>query len=160
MTGCIASTAVSFHCPRWAPAAHCLPCVGAGTCSAGFNAANLRRRYLELCEAAASHPAWEEQWGGYREGSIGLFLSCGDARQARLALLIERGQQRSYTMSTVLHWTDTRWGEVLQKLALQRADSTKAGAQQLAEADGGAAGAGSPARGRQVRQRRASQEAP
>jgi hypothetical protein len=81
--------------------------------------ATLSRRYRELCQAAATHPAWGQQWGGYKPGTIGGLLTHPDARLARLALLIERGQQGSYSMTTVLGWTDTRWAEALQKLARQ-----------------------------------------
>jgi hypothetical protein len=81
--------------------------------------ATLSRRYLALCGAAASHPAWGQQWGGYKPGSFGTLLAFQDARQARLALLIERGWQGSYSMSTVLKMTDARWAAALQKLARQ-----------------------------------------
>jgi hypothetical protein len=108
-----------IHCTRNLGSSCSLPAVGAGDCYAGRNVRTIRRRYRELCAAAASHPAWGQQWGGYKPGSIASLLTYPDARQARLALLIERGWQGSYSMRTVLGWTDTRWAEALQKLARQ-----------------------------------------
>ncbi len=79
----------------------------------------IRRRYRELCQAAASHPAWEEQWGGYNEGTIASLLTSPDASLARLALLIKRGWQGSYSMPTVLGWIKAQWRQARQQLARQ-----------------------------------------
>ncbi len=83
--------------------------------------ATLSKRYLALRKAALSHPAWGEQWGGFKSATIATLLTCSDARLARLALLIDQGQQgsySSYSMFYVLTMTDARWRAALQKLDL------------------------------------------
>ncbi len=81
--------------------------------------AKLSKRYLALSKAALSHPAWGESWGGYKPATIARFLACSDARLERLALLIDRGWQGSYSMYTVVRMTDARWHQALQQLELQ-----------------------------------------
>ncbi len=116
MIDCIAAS-MPFH--STAPARHQLLSDCCWDCPAGRDVEPLSKRYLALRTAALSHPAWGEQWGRYKPATIARFLARSDVRLERLELLIEHGQQGSYSMSTVVTMTDAHWRQALQKLELQ-----------------------------------------
>jgi hypothetical protein len=122
MSDCIAACNAG-HSTGLPPSLHQLLsacCWAAGDCPAGYDVAKLSKRYSEMHEAALSHPAWGENWGGYKAATIARLLTCSDARLRRLALLIERGWQGRYSMYTVLTMTNARWNQALKKLELEQ----------------------------------------
>jgi hypothetical protein len=97
--------------------------------------ARLEERCQALCDAASSHAAWRQQWGGYSATSVGTLLAYSDARHARLQLVVGLGQQGSHAFFGVLHMAGAKWEQGAAQRAAEGAAPAEVPAQ--VRGDGG-----------------------